>query len=114
MNYDINNDQVNSNSIKDKALNIWYNHKKYITIAASVLVVLIIVLILTLKPSSNTLSNYSNIERIMILNAQKYVKNNNIEGNAYISLNNLNIKIDDKYNCDTLSGVYKENGTYSP
>ena len=107
------NNGFNQISIQDKIKDIWYNYKKYIILSVCLIAVLIVTIIL-LRPKESKLTKYSNIERIMILNAQNYVKNNNIEGNIYISLNNLNIKIDDKIKCNTLSGVYKENDDYYP
>ena len=107
------NNSYNPTSIKDRLKETWYRYNKYIILSVCLIAVLIVTIIL-LRPKESKLTKYSNIERIMILNAQNYVKNNNIEGNIYISLNNLNIKIDDKIKCNTLSGVYKENDDYYP
>ncbi len=105
------NSNFNPVSIQDRLKDIWYNYKKYIILSVCLIVVLVITIVL-LSPKESKLTKYSNIERIMVLNAQNYVKNNNIEGNIYVSLNNLNIKIDDELKCNTLSGVYKENDSY--
>ena len=102
--YDLENNINMSSRLKE----IWYKYNKYIILSVCIILILIIVLILR-KPNDN---KYSDIERIMIINAQNYVKNNNIEGDIYVSLNNLNIKLDDKLKCNTLSGVHKENDNY--
>jgi len=107
--------EFNENSSNSKLRDIWYNYKKYIIILACFILILLITLIIVLGGfNKSVLSNYSDIERIMIINAQNYIKNNNIKDNYYVSLNNLNVKIDDKLNCDFLSGVYKENDNYYP
>ena len=82
---DMNYNGFQSVGLQDKVKNIWYNYKKYIILSACVLVVVIISLIVLLNPKESELSNYSNIERIMILNAQNYIKNNKIEDNVYVS-----------------------------
>ena len=103
-------------SLKEKVFDLWYNYKKYIILSLCIILVFVIILIISLsnKSRSNGGSRFKDIERIMIINAQKYAKNNNLVNNSYISLNNLNIKIDEKLNCETLSGVYKENDSYYP
>jgi len=107
--YDLeNNINMNMNS---RLKEIWYKYNKYIILSVCIILILIIVIILR-KPSDN--SRYQDIERIMIINAQNYIKNNNIKDNYYVSLNNLNVKIDDKLKCNNLSGVYKEKDNYYP
>ena len=107
--YDLeNNINMNMNS---RLKEIWYRYNKYIILSVCIILILIIVLILR-KPSDN--SRYQDIERIMIINAQNYIKNNNIKDNYYVSLNNLNVKIDEKLKCNNLSGVYKEKENYYP
>ena len=103
-------------SLKEKVFDLWYNYKKYIILSLCIILVFVIILIISLsnKSRSNGGSSFKDIERIMIINAQNYVKNNNLANNSYISLNNLNIKIDEELNCETLSGVYKENDSYYP
>ena len=111
---DMNYESFNRSSIKDKLNEIWYNHKKIVVISSSLVLLLIILLIIFIKPNSNSGNKYQDIERIMIINAQNYIKNNNIKDDYYVSLNNLNIKIDEKLNCEILSGVYKSDDSYKP
>ncbi len=108
-------DSFKENFNSNKLLDIWTKYKKHIIVLACFLLVLIIILLIVLnRPSDGMITKYSDIERIMVINAQNYIKNNNISDNYYVSLNNLNIKIDEKLNCDFLSGVYKEKDNYYP
>jgi competence protein ComEC len=109
----INYDNLNhstSNKIKD----ILFKYKKHLIVLACFVLVLVLVLIVALKKPSTNLTKYSDIERIMVINAQNYIKNNDVKGNYYVSLNNLNIKIDEKLKCNFLSGVYKQGDNYYP
>ena len=99
-------------SIKDRIKGIWYKYNGYILISVCVILVLAIIVVINIKSGSS--NKYQDIERIMIINAQKYIKNNNISGNYYVSLNSLNINVDSKLNCNILSGVYKDNDNYYP
>ncbi len=107
------NNEFNKISIKDKLKDIWYNQKKVIIILGIVLLIFILLLVI-IKPNPSSNTKYKDIERIMIINAQNYIKNNNIKDNYYVSLNNLNIKVDQKLNCEVLSGVYKDKDNYYP
>ncbi len=100
-------------SIKDRLIEMWYKYKKYIILSVCIVLLLVILLAIIFNKKDN-ITRYQDIERIMIINAQNYIKNNNINGNYYVSLNSLNIKIDDKLSCNVLSGVYKENDSYYP
>ena len=95
------------NNIRDRMFDIWSKYKKHLIVLACFIILLTIVLVIVLN-RPKTYTKYPDIERIMIINAQNYVKNNNLANNSYISLNNLNIKIDENLKCDSLSGVYKE------
>jgi len=114
------NDSFNQISTMDRIKNIWYKYRKHIIVAFIFLVpVMFFLIILSFsgkdEPNVNVISHsYKDIERIMIINSKKYVENNNITDNAYISLNSLNVKIDDKFNCESLSGVYKDHDNYYP
>ena len=101
------------NNIRDRMFDIWSKYKKHLIVLACFIILLTIVLVIVLN-RPKTYTKYPDIERIMIINAQNYAKNNNLANNSYISLNNLNIKIDENLKCDSLSGVYKEKDSYSP
>ncbi len=96
----------------DALKEIWYKYRLIIILLVCFILTLIVILATRGKTSTN--GKYKDIERIMIINAQNYIKNNNIKDNYYVSLNNLNIKIDDELKCDSLSGVYKSDDTYYP
>ncbi len=100
-------------SSKDKLKETWYRYNKYIILSVCLIIGLIIVLFLVFNKKDKG-NRYQDIERIMIINAQNYIKNNNITDNCYVSLNNLNIKIGSELKCNNLSGVYKENDSYYP
>ncbi len=102
---------------KDKIMDFYYKYKNYIILFGVIFIIGFIVAILTLLPTQDSKMSsgkYKDIERIMIINAQNYAKNNKVEKQEYISLNNLNIKIDDNLNCEALSGVYKDGDSYYP
>jgi predicted peptidase len=99
-------------SSKDKLKETWYRYNKYIILSVCLIIVLVVVFVIFNKKDKG--NRYQDIERIMIINAQNYIKNNNISNNYYVSLNNLNIKIDESLKCNNLSGVYKDNDSYYP
>lgn len=112
------NDSFNQISTMDRIKNIWYKHRKHIIVALIVLVPGIVFLIILAFTGNNepivNNQSYKDIERIMVINSQKYIQNNNVTDGSYIPLNSLNVKIDDKLNCESLSGVYSKDGNYYP
>ena len=99
-------------SSKDKLKETWRRYNKYIILSVCLIIVLVVAFVIFNKKDKG--NRYQDIERIMIINAQNYIKNNNINENYYVSLNNLNIKIDESLKCNNLSGVYKDNDSYYP
>ena len=111
MNYNM---EYNNLSLKDRIINIWYKYNKYIILSVCVIFIFVALLLIFGKSKPANDGKYKDIERIMIINAQNYIKNNNIKDNYYVSLNNLNVKIDGNLKCNNLSGVYREKENYYP
>lgn len=87
------------------------NKNKYIIIGIAIIILIIIVLfVVKLLSSGNT---YKSIEKKMIKSAIKYVtKNSVLDKEIYIDSSKMNINLPD--NCNRLSGVFYDNGKYTP
>ena len=68
------------NNIRDRMFDIWSKYKKHLIVLACFIILLTIVLVIVLN-RPKTYTKYPDIERIMIINAQNYVKNNNLANN---------------------------------
>src|SRR5574344_2774267 len=105
----------NGFSLKEKLSNIWNSYRKYIIIISIVILVMLIVLIIVLSNKNNKQGyDYELVESVMVYSAKKYIENNEITKDMYISLNYLNIEIDSKLKCNSNSGVLVEDNSYTP
>ena len=87
------------------------NKNKYIIIGITIIILIIIVLfVVKLLSSGNT---YKSIEKKMIKSAIKCVTENSVlDKEIYIDSSKMNINLPD--NCNRLSGVFYDNGKYTP
>lgn len=87
------------------------NKNKYIIIGIAIIILIIIVLFVVKLLSSG--NSYKSIEKKMIKSATKYVTENSVlDKEIYIDSSKMNINLPD--NCNRLSGVFYDNGKYTP
>ena len=89
-----------------------FDSSKYLVIGIATLLIMIFIIIIASRVRVK--DEYSSLEIDMVIEAEKYVNNYNIESNKelYLDVNKLGIEIPN--NCNIMSGVVYEEGDYKP